>query len=139
MLCPISVHFHPSCRTSLSCMSQVEFKKCSCRPANFRGQGPSSEVDLKAAGAAPASAATCSISWVLERRALFTLISALHTEYSLSLSSPLLPQHGETRRGPELGQPQVTGAIITGSSADKLLFLSKTRKAEETRALGLKD
>ena len=39
-LCPMSLHFYPSCRMSLSPMSHVEFKKGPCRPVGFRGQGP---------------------------------------------------------------------------------------------------
>ena len=39
-LCPMSLHFDPSCRMSLSPMLHVEFKKCSCRPVEFNGQGP---------------------------------------------------------------------------------------------------
>ena len=31
-LCPLSIHFYPSCRMSLSPMSHVDFKNCSCRP-----------------------------------------------------------------------------------------------------------
>ena len=38
--CPMSLHFHPSCRMPLSPMSHVKFKKCSCRPVNFSGQMP---------------------------------------------------------------------------------------------------
>ena len=36
----MSLHFDPSCRMSLSPMLHVEFKKCSCRPVEFNGQGP---------------------------------------------------------------------------------------------------
>ena len=39
-LCPMSLHFYPSCRMSLSLMSYVEFKICPCHPVDFRGQGP---------------------------------------------------------------------------------------------------
>ena len=39
-LCSMSLHCYPSCRMSLSTMSHVGFKKCSCRPVDFRGQGP---------------------------------------------------------------------------------------------------
>ena len=39
-LCPMSLHFYPACRMSLSPMLHVEFKQGPCRPVNFRGQGP---------------------------------------------------------------------------------------------------
>ena len=35
----VTIMFSP-CRMSLSPMSHVEFKKCPCRPVDFRGQGP---------------------------------------------------------------------------------------------------
>ena len=39
-LFPMSLHFHPSCRMSLSPMSHVKSKKGPCRLVDFRGQGP---------------------------------------------------------------------------------------------------
>ena len=41
--CPMSLYFYlplPPCRVSLSPMSHVKFKKCSCRPVDSRGQWP---------------------------------------------------------------------------------------------------
>ena len=36
----MSLYFLPLCCMSLSPMSHVKFKKCSCHGVNFRGQGP---------------------------------------------------------------------------------------------------
>ena len=39
--CPMSLYFCPPCRKSPSHLCDVEFKKISCCPDNFRGQGAS--------------------------------------------------------------------------------------------------